>query len=175
MSPFETDVATLHPASYGWALACCGRDADEASEVLQRVYEKIFSGKARFDGRSALRTWLFGVIRLTAHESRRFRFLRLLSFSPTARGASSPDPADVADEAPSPSARIAEQERNEAVSRAMAALAPRQREVLHLVFYEGLTLKEASEIMSISIGSASQHYDRGKARLLALLDEGGVA
>ena len=72
----ERELATLHAASYGWALACCARDPDEAADVLQQAYVKVVSGSARFDGRSALKTWFFGVIRLTAHEHRRWRFGR---------------------------------------------------------------------------------------------------
>src|SRR5215210_3864713 len=41
-------VEELHPASFAWALGCCRRDRDEAEEVLQNVYVKIFEGKARF-------------------------------------------------------------------------------------------------------------------------------
>ena len=45
----------------------------------------------------------------------------------------------------------------------------RQAEVLHLVFYQDLTINEAAQIMDVGIGSARQHYERGKARLRTLL------
>jgi DNA-directed RNA polymerase specialized sigma24 family protein len=38
------------------------------------------------------------------------------------------------------------------------------------VFYQELTLSEAAQVMNISIGSARQHYERGKKRLRELLD-----
>ena len=44
---------------------------DAAEEVLQDVYWKVLEGRARYDGRSTLKTWLFGVVRLTARELRR--------------------------------------------------------------------------------------------------------
>src|SRR5262245_31866837 len=72
----ERELAVLHPSCFGWALACCARDRSEASDVLQDVYFKVLSGRARWDGRAALKTWLFGVIRLTALEQRRFRWMR---------------------------------------------------------------------------------------------------
>ncbi len=53
----------------------------------------------------------------------------------------------------------------------LAGLAPRQRQVLELVFYHELVLREAAGVMGVSIGTASRHYDRGKRALLERLEE----
>ena len=65
-----------HQASYGWALGCCRRDPAEAESVLQAVYLKVLEGRARFEGRSSFKTWLFAVIRKTALDERRRSMLR---------------------------------------------------------------------------------------------------
>lgn len=148
-------IAALHAASFAWARACVN-DPAEAEDVVQTVYEKILSGRARFDGRSTLKTWLFGVVRLTAFEHRR-RVLRALRLVPFAR-----EPEAPAHEG---------HEDARAILRAMAALPERQRQVVHLVFYEDLTVDEAAHAMGVSVGTARVHYDRGKKRLLALLEE----
>ena len=67
----EAQLERLHEASYGWALSCCGWNEADAEDVLQTTYLKVISGRARFEGRAAFRTWLFGVIRFTAREHRR--------------------------------------------------------------------------------------------------------
>ena len=67
-----TTLSALHSAAFGWALACCGRDRDDASDVLQDVYFKLLSGSVRWDGRASLKTFVFGVIRLTAMERQTF-------------------------------------------------------------------------------------------------------
>jgi RNA polymerase sigma factor (sigma-70 family) len=148
-----------HAESYGWARCCCRQDPDEAENVLQAAYLKIFESKAVFDGRSAFRTWLFAVIRNTAAEKRRTRFLeklRLIRYQQTQTRLAEP-------------ARAEDSIHNEQVEmnlrRALATLPARQAEVLQLVFYHDLSLAEAAKVMGVSLGSARTHYARGKARL----------
>jgi RNA polymerase sigma-70 factor (ECF subfamily) len=80
--------------------------------------------------------------------------------------------------APSTDARLIEAEEHAALRAALATLPDRQREVLHLVFQQELSIAEASGVMGISVGSARVHYDRAKKRMRTLLaagrDEGAV-
>ncbi len=159
----EAQIAELHPSSFGWAMTCCRRDEEEAREVLQQTYVKVLTGRARFDGRSALRTWLFGVIRLTALEQRRWsRF----------RSQDAPPPSEMPSAASSPESSAADRQRAEALAAALAKLSEKQREVLHLVFYEDLTIADAAVVMDVSLGTARTHYERGKQSLTALLRPG---
>jgi RNA polymerase sigma-70 factor (ECF subfamily) len=155
----ERDLAALHPAAFGWALCVCRWDRHEAEDVVQTTYEKILDGRARFDGRSSARTWLFAVIRRTAADRRRRRWLRTLGLRLVPTPAPPPDPA-----------RLAEgSERAARVRAALGRLSARQREVLDLVFYHDLTVDEAARVMGVSPGSARRHYDRGKRRLEEIL------
>jgi RNA polymerase sigma-70 factor (ECF subfamily) len=157
----EHELASLHPKSFGWAVACCRYDRAEAEEVLQASYLKVLSGSARFDGWSALKTWLFGVIRRTAAESRRRSFLRSVFVERMARlhaSAEATPPPDTA--------------RDLAVRSLLRRLARRQREVLELVFYQDLSIEEAAAVMGVSVGSARVHYQRGKNNLRRALDPG---
>lgn len=165
---FEHDLAALHKASFGWALACCGRDPHVAEDVLQDVYFKVLDGRARFDERSSLKTWLFGVIRMTAREHRRWSVLRVLRGPDSRMGAD--DAREIADSRRAPDSEAAARQRAEHVARALTRLADRQREVLHLVFYEDLSIAEAARVMGVSLGTARQHYERAKHALSAILD-----
>lgn len=45
----ERELERLHSESWGWALACCGRNAELAEDVLQTAYLRIISRGARFN------------------------------------------------------------------------------------------------------------------------------
>lgn len=163
----QEELAALHDASFGWALACCGRDRERAREVLQDAYFRILDGRARFAQQSALKTWLFGVIRLTAREHRRWGVRRML------RREDDAEPADIEDTRRAPDSEVGARERAAQLSRALAKLSERQREVLHLVFYEDITIAEAAVVMGVTLGTAATHYERGKHALAALLEGEG--
>jgi RNA polymerase sigma-70 factor (ECF subfamily) len=158
----EQELERLHAESFAWALGCCSRDRAEAEDVLQEAYLKILQGRARFLGRSSLKTFFFSVIRRTASEHRRRalwrRFLPLGSENDGLLREPLPhEPA------------AASVERRIFVGRALQALARRQREVLTLVFAHGLTVEESAITLGISVGTARVHYQRGKARMAVLL------
>ncbi len=167
MDPIELRAALEehHRAATGWALSCCGWDAVVAEDVLQSSYLKVLEGRATFAGRSSFKTWLFGVIRRTAAEQRRQRLLRrVVPLGPRERL--------VVSRSGNP---VAELERSESVTALLAALCTlpaRQRAVLHLVFYQELTIREAADVLGITVGTARTHYERGKLRLRGLLSDG---
>src|SRR6266498_5659069 len=90
----EGELANLHPASFGWALGCCKGERGEAEDVLQAAYLKVLEGRARYDGCSAFKTWLFAVIRRTAAERRRRSWMRALALDHWLTGRAVPAPPD---------------------------------------------------------------------------------
>lgn len=160
IAELKAELERLHSASLGWALSCCRRDATEAEEVLQTVYLKILEGKARFRGESSLKTWLFAVIRKTAISEYRRSWLRSLRLTSDVEEAGEP-----VDGRESQTTTFERSEIQTHFQTALKTLPRRQREALHLVFYEDLSLREAADVMGVSIGSARQHYERGKKRM----------
>ena len=158
MTPADirAEIERLHPAGFAWSMACCGRNRQTAEDVLQTSYLKILDRRARFEGRSSFRTFLFGVIRRTAAEERRRTALTGLLLLRGRRPAA-------------PEADDAGTVERLAFRAALARLPRRQREVLELVLSFGMTVQESAATLSISPGAASVHYDRGKKRLAALL------
>src|SRR5882672_9152905 len=159
ITELKAELEMLHTASFGWALQCCRRDRSQAEEVLQTVYLKILEGKASFRGEASLKTWLFAVIRKTAIGEHRKSILRKLRWSDSSEQAKLISPLE------QPGVAFEKSEAKAIFQNAMKSLPRRQREALHLVFYQDLSLSEAADVMGISVGSARQHYDRGKKRL----------
>jgi RNA polymerase sigma factor (sigma-70 family) len=164
----EVELAREHPDAFAWALRCSFGAHQDAEDALHAAYERILDGRARFDGRSTFRTWLFGVVRRTALEERRRGWLRLERlrrwFDRTA-------PAD--DGPGDPGGPLEERETADALQDALRQLSRRQQEIIHLVFYQEMSVQEAAAVLGMPVGTARTHYERGKARLRRLLARGG--
>jgi RNA polymerase sigma-70 factor (ECF subfamily) len=153
------ELARLHPLAHAWAVRCCRDRRVEPEDVLHEAYMKVLDGRARFEGRSSFKTWLLGVIRHTAREQGRRGWLRVMRLE---RWWRETDATRTVPESPN-------EDRVLALQRAMAKLSKRQQEVLHLVFYQELTIHEAANVLAMPVGTARTHYERGKSRLRLLL------
>lgn len=160
----RAELEKVHRGSFGWAMSCCRRDPHLAEEVLQRVYVKVLSGKAKFAAQGVFKTWLFAVIRMTARDEMRrdvLRRLRLTRYFDRVRF-----------EMPTrEKPEIADDGQTAQLAAVLDELPKRQRQVLQLVFYHDMSLSEAAKVMNVSIGSARTHYDRGKKAVRRLLEE----
>ena len=160
----EAELVRFHPDAFAWAVRCASGDREVAEDALQIAYERILGGRACFDGRSGFRTWLFGVVRRTTLEERRKGWLRLTRLRRWfQRDGERPGHGGEAGD------RLVENEQVARLRQAVARLSPRQQAVVHLVFYQELTVEEAAAVLGIPVGTARTHYERGKARLRALL------
>jgi RNA polymerase sigma-70 factor (ECF subfamily) len=163
VADLDEQLLSHNQAAFGWALACCRWDRAVAEDVLQTAYLKILDGRARFSAAAEFRAFLFGVIRRTAQEERRRRAVRS-ALSLGMFGFAQESHTDGVDP-------IVRDEESRRLLTALDQLSTRQREVLHLVFYQDLTIAAAGEVLGISLGSARAHYERGKANLRRLLGE----
>jgi RNA polymerase sigma factor (sigma-70 family) len=166
VAELDDELARHHRSAFGWALACCRWDRSVAEDVLQTAYLKVIDGRARFAAHADFRTFLFGVIRRTASEERKRRAIRAtLSLGVLGRDHAEPSVPHAG------LSSMIEDEESHALVVALQALSARQREVLHLVFYQDLTIAASADVLGISLGSARVHYERGKAQLRRILGD----
>lgn len=150
-------LEAIHGQVFGWALSRCDYDRVAAEDLMQQAYVELLSGRARFDGRSSLRTFVFGVVQNLA----RSRYRRLASRLRLAgRYAQEPGASHPTEEVPLERRRV---------WQAVQRLPARQRDVVELVFCRDLTVEQAAAVMGVSIGTGRVHYDRAKKSLRASL------
>ena len=157
----ESDLQALHREVSRWAMYCVGFNHDIGKEVIQQTYLKIVEGSAMFDGKSTLKTWLYGVVRITALETTR-------SCSAEQQGTAELAEA-LEDTAPGADRVVQELHDRQEVGIALAQLSLMQREIIYLVFYREMALSEVSIILDVGIGTVRKQYHRAKTRLAQLL------
>ncbi len=120
-----------------------------AEEVLQETMMAVWKGAKRFKGRSKVTTWLLGIAKNQAYNLLRKeeRDKRL---------------PEVADRVADPST---ETQMSVRVERALDTLPEAQREVLHLVFYENLTVRETAELLGVPEGTVKSRMHHARRSL----------
>ncbi len=152
-------LEAIHGQLYGWALTRCGFDRSAAEDLMQEAYVAVLSGSARFDQKSSLKTFLFGVVQNLARS--RFRQIARRMRLVTAYSAGSED-GSLAD-------THADDRESHQVWKAVEALPARQRDITELVFCRDMTIDEAATVMGVSVGTGRVHYDRAKKALAGRL------
>lgn len=155
----KTALEALHGQLFGWALSRCGYEQATAEDLMQQAYVELLSGRARFDNKSTLKTFVFGVVQNLARSRFRRQNTRL-------RVIDSYRAEPVADN-PEPQVRT----NLKIVWDAVESLPQRQRDITELVFIREMTIEEASAVMGVSVGTGRVHYARAKKSLAGKLAE----
>lgn len=137
-SSFDRLVREHLPAALRFAVRLTG-SADAAEEVVQDALVRVSRNWQSFRGDSRFQTWLFGIVANALRD----------------RLAKRPEPErlpeDVLDgRSADPAADVLAGELGELVAKAVSNLPPRQREVLVMIAYEGLTNSEAASALNIT-------------------------
>ena len=138
------------------------RSAADAEDALQDVWLQVWRRSASYDPRrGSVAAWL-----LTVTRSRALDRYRSLSSRRNAESKVNPD-----DSAPpaNPSATVASAQVGERVRAALSTLEPRQRQVLEIAYFEGLSQSEIAERLSAPLGTVKSWTRQGLTQLRALL------
>jgi RNA polymerase sigma-70 factor (ECF subfamily) len=133
-------------------------DRGEAEDVTQLVFFEIHSKAAQFDpSKGAFKTWL---LQYAYHRSmNRWNYLKLRHFyDQLSRQSGEKD--DLFDRMSPPT-----QEAAHLVNEALATLNHCQRQVIEMVFFEGLTFRDIAEHTGQTFTNVRHHYYRGLQRL----------
>ena len=147
-----------------WSL---GAARDEAEDVTQDVLVEIYRSLPRFEGRSRLRTWMFGVARNVCRHRR--RSLRRASSNPTQSVGSGEALRDLPDGSVDLDGALERREIQEAVGLAFEGLSPEHRSAVLLRDIEGLSYEEIAEVLGIPLGTVRSRLHNGRLALAGRL------
>lgn len=138
-------------------------DMGEAEDLMQSVFFEIFQKAVQFDpAKGTLNSW---ILQYAYHRSiNRKSYLTVRQFYNCVDL-----PADGQQELWISKVSIPEQEATRLVSESLALLNDQQREVMELVFFGEMTLKEIAEQTQQTFGTVRHHYYRGLRRLRDIL------
>lgn len=132
-------------------------NSEEAEDIVQDAYIKLWQKPQSFDASKGVKftTWFYRVVTNLAIDATRKR-----------KPQTNPDVLDVmADKAPLADEQLSENDQQAVLEEAIQRLPERQRAALNLCFYEGLSNKEAAEILDVGIKALESLLMRAKKTL----------
>ena len=131
---------------------------EEAEDVLQDTFVRVFRQAGRYRPEGKFKSWLFRIAgNLARSRLRRRKIIGWLSFDPARH--------DVATTGPAPDRDLEWSEATVAVRAAVAALPERQRQALVLHRFRGLKYREIAAAMDTTVPGVESLIQRALARL----------
>lgn len=135
-------IQTLQGPIYRFLLRLT-RDASAAEDLTQETFLAVWQGIGSFRGGAAFATWVFGI---AYRQHLRWRDKRSVATVPLDE-----DRDEV--QMPGPSLAVEEEEEQERIRRAVYSLPDPYREATALVYMEGLSHREAAEVLDVPVGT----------------------
>lgn len=143
------------------------RDRDLAEEVVADAFWRVWQRAGQFEaGRGSFASWFYGIVRHLALDELRRRDVRPIPHDDEElEVALTRDPTLEHDVSQVVERRLAA----DRVQRALLALPPSQREVIHLAYFEGLTRQEIARHLGQPLGTVHTRARLGLDKLKVLL------
>ncbi len=157
---FEALYRSSRDDVYGYVVGLL-RDSSAAEDVTALAFERAYRKRRSYsEKRGTRRAWLFGIARNAALDElrRRRRHAELAA-----------DPEDEHAVPPEEAADVAL--RRAALRTALGALEPRERELVALKFFAGLTNPEIAQVIGVSETNAGTRLHRVVEKLRRACDE----
>jgi RNA polymerase sigma-70 factor (ECF subfamily) len=148
---FEALVRDTRPALGTFLRRLCPSPQD-AEDIVQETYLRVYQHRGRYDGRSSVKTWMYAIA------------LNLLRDRARRKGSSRLE-GDVAAHVPV-ERRLEKEELAERIRHLVQTLPDGQREIFTLYRYEGLPYDDIARMLGITVGAvkAQMHHALQKIR-----------
>lgn len=151
-------------------------DVEDAYDITQEVFLRVFNSLANFKGDSSFYTWVYRIATNACVDYRR-RKSRRQGVELNDELIPQEDVASLVVRERSPHQQTLDRELNTMIRHAVAQLPEKQRQVFILRHYEGLSLQEIATILGKGLGTIKAHLfhaTRTMRRLLAPYLDGEV-
>src|SRR4051812_21747894 len=144
---------------YRWLYRFVGNET-VAEDLLSDVFFDVWQQADRFEGRSAVSTWLLSIARFKALSARRRRTHAELDEVIEATVADSADNAEVV---------LEKKHQGEMLRDALTKLSPEHREIIDLVYYHEKSVDDAARILSIPSATVKTRMFYARKKLAELV------
>jgi len=142
----------------------------DAQDITQEVFIKIWRSSRRFNQKKSFKTWIFSIAKNTTIDF--FRKKKAIPFSVFENAEGNNAVIDMlVDTAPIPDKLFEQASITRMLNSAMNKLSLKYRMVLSLHYNDHFTFREIAEILSESINTVKTHHRRGIAILRRFLKE----
>ncbi len=159
MQAFERELLTLVPRLRRFARSLT-RDAADAEDLTQVALERALKARSQWQPGTRMDSWMLRIMRNCWIDEVRSRTRRSRTFAPEEEGIGVSATVDGFE-------RAADMQ---AIDQAMNQLPPEQREVIALVLVEGLSYREAADILDLPMGTVTSRLTRGRQALARKLE-----
>ena len=139
-------------------------DAHDAEEVVVETMLQVWQQAAKFEGRSAVRTWVLGIARFKALDRLRLRGRHAHEDLTEEMDEWPPDESEQAFD------RIARQQQARHLADCMSGLPEEQRACLHLVFQEELSIPQIAQVQAVPEGTVKTRLFHARQKLRRCLE-----
>lgn len=153
---------------YNLALRLAG-NREEAADLTQEIFLRIYRHLGGFAGRSALKTWIFRVALNHCREKLYRHAIETLSLDEEGESES----ALLADPARGPEDLALAADERRRVAGGLARLPHHFREAVILRDLEGLSYDEIAEVLGVRVGTVRSRIARGRDQLRLQLEKEG--
>jgi RNA polymerase sigma-70 factor (ECF subfamily) len=147
---------------------------DEAEDLAQEVFLRVYRGRKKYRPRAKFSTWLFTIANNLALNALRSRQRKpVVPLDVRDSGPLGPRPAEqlVRDRADQPTERIQQQELADVIQRALTGLNERQRVAVVLNKFEDMNYAEIAEVMDLTTKAVKSLLSRARDNLRQALKD----
>jgi RNA polymerase sigma-70 factor, ECF subfamily len=141
------------------------RNADEAHELAQEVFLKVYQALDRYDPTYRFSTWIFRVAQNAAIDQIRKRRLKLVSIHHQEDADGESHEWELPSEQRDPYGTLRNRERGEAIQTAIDALPWEYRELIVLRHFGELSYEEIAQLKGMPLGTVKNKLFRGRQAL----------